>query len=383
MLFAVMFFFIGSFLCGASTSIWYLVIARAIAGIGGGGINTLTTVIISDLVPLRERGKFQGYGNIAYGLGSVVGAPVGGFLTDTIGWRFCFYINLPFLLVTLYVTTYLLTNYNLEENKEGAEAKLWQRLKKIDYAGAITIVSSVVAFLVATSLGGNIRPWSDPLVVGCLVSSIVLIVLFGIIEANWAENPLMPWHIISSRTPLACSLVNLWVVMANTAVIYITPLYLQGLLGYSPAYSGLFYLPKVVFVSLGSVLSGIYMSRTGEYIKITIISAFICLISMIMYTTWVPSTSLAYQLVAICGDGFSLGICITTTLIAMLSCVGPKEMATITSMSYLFRSVGSVIGISATSAIFQATVKAILTKQITGPNAELVNNNNNLNDVNG
>ncbi|CAO3650651.1 unnamed protein product [Cunninghamella echinulata] len=371
MLFAVSFFFIGSYLCGASTSIWYLVIARCIAGIGGGGINTLTTVIISDLVPLRERGKYQGYGNIAYGLGSVVGAPIGGFLTDTIGWRYCFYINLPFLLITLYVTTCLLTNYNLEENKEEQDMKLWQRLKKIDYAGAFTIVTAVVAFLIATSLGGNIRPWSDPLVVSCLIASAVLLVLFCIVEANWATNPLMPWPIISSRTPLSCSLANFWIVMANTAVIYITPLYFQGLLGYTPTQAGLYYIPKVIFISLGSVFCGLYMSRTGEYLKITILGAFVCLGSMIMYTFWTPSTSLAVQLLCICGDGLSLGVVITTTLIAMLSCVGSKEMATITSMSYLFRSAGGVIGISATSAIFQATVKNILTKKITGPNAEL------------
>ncbi|KAI8097466.1 major facilitator superfamily domain-containing protein [Halteromyces radiatus] len=368
LIFATTFFFVGSLLCGAANDLWTLVFARAIAGIGGGGINTLTTVMVSDLVPLRQRGTFQGYGNIAYAVGGIAGAPLGGFLTDTIGWRYCFYINLPLLLVTIYVSTCLLTNYNLEEEME---TDLWERFKKIDYLGAFTVVMAVIAFLTATSLGGNLRPWSDPLVVGCLVTAGILTILFCVVEAKWATNPLMPWHIISSQTPLACSSTNFWTVMASTGTVYIMPLYFQALLGYTPTHAGLYYLPKVLAVSLGSVLSGIYMSRTGEYIKISTFGAIACLLSMTGYACWTPSTSSSYLLLCLFGDGFSLGIILTTTLIAMLSCVESKDMATITSMSYLYRSAGGVIGISTTSAIFQAIIKTILTEKITGPDAQL------------
>ncbi|KAI8379713.1 major facilitator superfamily domain-containing protein [Radiomyces spectabilis] len=367
LMFATSVFFIGSGLCGAANSLWSLVFARAVAGIGGGGINTMTTVITSDLVPLRYRGTYQGYGNIAYAVGSVVGAPLGGFITDTIGWRYCFYINLPFLLVTIYVASCLLTNYNLAEQPS---TTLWERLKKIDYLGAITIVLSVIAFLLATSLGGNLRSWTDPLVVGCLVASIVLAVLFCIIEAKVALYPLMPWEIISSRTPLACSMTNLCTVMSSTSLIYVTPLYFQGLMGYSPTQAGLFFLPKIALVSTGSVLCGMWMSRTGEYRNITIVAAVMSFVSMIGFTCWTTTTPLWFLLICLLMDGFSMGVLITTTLIAMLSCVGQGEMATVTSMSYLFRSVGGVIGISATSAIFQAIVKSELSEKITGPNAD-------------
>lgn len=118
-----------------------------------------------------------------------------------------------------------MTNYNIIERNDNST--LTQRLKQIDYFGAITIVSAVVAFLLATSMGGNLRPWSDPLVVGCLVASVVLAVIFCIVEAKVATNPLMPWHIISSQTPFACSLTCFWVLMATTATIYLLPLYIQ------------------------------------------------------------------------------------------------------------------------------------------------------------
>ncbi|KAI8974702.1 major facilitator superfamily domain-containing protein [Pilobolus umbonatus] len=367
-LFASVVFFIGSMLCGMATDLWTLVISRAIAGIGGGGINCMTTVICTDLVPLRERGKFQGYGNIAFAVGSVIGAPLGGFISDTVGWRYCFYINLPFLIITIYVSSCLLTNYNLDE-KESPETWI-SKLKKIDYAGALSIVIAVIAFLVATTLGGNIKTWYDPLVIGFLGLSVIMVSVFCIVEAKWAETPLMPWSIITSQTPLACSLTNLWCVMSTTAMIYITPLYLQGLLGYSPSKAGLYFIPKVIFVSLGSVFSGVYMSRTGEYRNLTIITAGLSVIAMMGYTSWTPTSSTAYMLACMLLDGLSMGVVITTTLIAMLSCVGTSDMATITSMSYLFRSIGGVIGISASSAIFQGLVKSILTEKITGPDAE-------------
>lgn len=369
LLFASTVFFIGSFLCGAASNLWALVIARAIAGIGGGGINCMATVITADLVPLRERGKFQGYGNIAYAVGSVLGAPLGGFITDAFGWRLCFYINLPLLIITIYIATKLLTNYNLEE--KASDDTLSKRLKKIDYAGATTVVLAVVSFLMATSLGGNIKPWSDPIVLSCFAGSIVLAILFCIIEAKFALHPLMPWNIISSRTPLACSATNLWCLMATTALIYITPLYYQALLGYSASVAGLYVLPKVASVSFGSVMSGVYMSRTGEYKKLITCASLMSLASMIGYSLWTPQTPYYIQFLSFLGDGLSLGVVITACLIAMHSCVQQSEMATITSMSYLFRSIGGVIGISLTSAVFQGLVKKFLQESITGPDAEL------------
>lgn len=249
----------------------------------------------------------------------MLGAPLGGFINDTVGWRFCFYINLPLLILTIFVSLKLLTNYNLEENISGESFR--DRLKRIDYLGAITVVSAVICFLVATSLGGNIKPWSDPIVLGCFTGAILFAVLFCIVEAKFALHPLMPWNIISSRTPLACSMTNLWCVMATTALIYITPLYFQALLGYSPSVSGLYVLPKIISVSVGSVFAGMYMSRTGEYRKFTIFISLVALCSMIGYTTWTPSTSKIFTCLCLTGDGLAMGVIITTTLIAMHSCV--------------------------------------------------------------
>ncbi|KAG1452766.1 hypothetical protein G6F56_007734 [Rhizopus delemar] len=370
MLFATIVFFIGSAMCGASTSLWTLVISRGIAGIGGGGMNTLSAVITSDLVSLRERGKYQGYANIAYGLGSVIGAPLGGIITDSVGWRYCFYINLPLLIISLYVAGYLLTNYNLEEQDDGST--LLGRFKKIDYMGASTLISAVVCFLLATSMGGNSRSWSDPLVYGLLLASVSLSVAFCAIEKYVALNPIMPWSIISSRTPLACSLTNFFGIMCSFAMTYTTPLFFQGVLGYSSSQAGLFFLPKVASMSCGSLSSGFWMARTGEYRAFLLCTSLIACLAMIGSSLWTKDTPLPYIVACLMMDGFSSGAIVTTALVAMLSCVGSTEMATITSVSYLFRSSGGVIGISATSAIFQGLVKKVLTERIKGPDAEQI-----------
>ncbi|KAI9263380.1 major facilitator superfamily domain-containing protein [Phascolomyces articulosus] len=367
LVFATFVFFIGSFLCGAANNLWSLVIARGIAGIGGGGINTMSAVITSDMVSLRERGKYQGYANIAYGLGAVIGAPLGGFITDTVGWRFCFYINLPILLLTLYVSVGVLTNYNLEEQDD--DSTLWQRFKKIDYAGSITVVSSVVCFMLATSMGGNTRSWTDPLVIGTLAATVVFAIIFCIIEAKFAKFPIMPWHIISSRTPFSCSLANFFGVMCGFGTTFTTPLFFQGLLGYTPSQAGLFFIPKVISMSAGSLASGFYMSHTGEYRRYLLCASIMAVISMIGYSLWTPTTSYFFIIPTLMIDGFASGSIITSALVAMLSCVEQHEMATITSISYLFRSAGGVIGVSATAAIFQGTVKRILSEKITGPDA--------------
>ncbi|KAG2233448.1 hypothetical protein INT48_008854 [Thamnidium elegans] len=364
---ATVIFFIGSAMCGASTNLWALVISRAIAGIGGGGMNTMSAVITSDLVSLRERGKYQGYANIAYGLGSVIGAPLGGLITDSVGWRYCFYINLPLLIISLYVAIFLLTDYNLKEQE--VQVTMVEKFKAIDYLGAITVVTTVICFLLATSMGGNSRPWSDPLVYGLLISSVICGIIFCYVEANIALNPLMPWPIISSRTPLACSLTNFFVIMCSFALTYTTPLFFQGVLGYSSSQSGIFFLPKILAMSIGSLASGFWMSRTGEYKKFITVCSLISFVSMIGTSLWTRDTPLVFIVICLLLDGYSSGAIITTALIAMLSCVGSTEMATITSISYLFRSAGGVIGISATSAIFQSVVKKLLTERIHGPDA--------------
>jgi len=361
-------FFIGSLLCGAAPNFWSLVAARVVAGIGGGGLNTMSSIVTSDLVSLRDRGKYQGYGNLSYALGSVIGAPLGGFITDYYNWRWTFYINLPLLMLTFYVTGVYIQNYNIKREDDGSFHYL-KKLRNVDWLGATTLVISVSLFMLATSLGGNSLAWSHPLVIGSLAGSAVMIIVFTVIEANFAKNPIMPWHIITQRTPLASSLTNFWGMMSSMSLVFLVPLYFQAILGFSASKSGIYMLPKIISSSAGSLIAGYYMSHTGRYQAFSICSGISLVLGTIVICTWRPGVSVAWMILGCTLDGYALGSLLTTTLVTLLAAVDVKDSATIISVSYLFRTTGGVLGVSTCQGVFQAVLKTQLIQKVTGPDA--------------
>ncbi|KAI8061714.1 major facilitator superfamily domain-containing protein [Gongronella butleri] len=368
--FAVSIFFIGSLLCGVANNLWTLVFARTVAGIGGGGLNTVSAVITSDLVSLRERGTFQGYANIFFAAGGIIGAPLGGLLCDTIGWRFCFYLNIPILLGPLYASFFKISNYNL---KEDDRRSFREKIGELDSAGAVLVAGSVLTIMTATSLGGNSREWSDPVVVALATTGIVFGIAFVFVEKYHARFPIMPYHIISQRTPFTSALVNFFTLASAMTNTFVLPLYLQVLRGYTPAHSGLFFLPRVIGGSAGSLYAGYHMRKHGEYRKFIIFCSVLLLLAGICITSWDVDTPAMLTLPVFVMDGYSQGGIITASLIAMLSCVQRQDMATMTSISYLFRTTGSVIGVSLSQAIFQGVVKTLLVEQLAGvPNADSI-----------
>ncbi|KAJ2956434.1 hypothetical protein NQZ79_g7698 [Umbelopsis isabellina] len=365
-------FFLGSLLCGAAPNFWSLVAARVVAGIGGGGLNTMSSIVTSDLVSLRDRGKYQGYGNISFALGSVIGAPLGGFITDYYSWRWTFYINLPLLFLTFYVTGVYIQNYNIQRHLDGS-FHILKKLRQVDWLGATTLIISVTLFMLATSLGGNSMRWSHPLVIGSLVGSTVMLLVFVAIEAKHAKNPIMPWHIITQRTPLASSFTNFWALMSSMSLIFLVPLYFQSVLGFTASRAGIYMLPKIISSSAGSLIAGYYMAHTGSYKAYSICSGICLVLGTIVISSWHPGVSVPWMILGNALDGYALGSLLTTTLTTLLAAVQVKDSATIISVSYLFRTTGGVLGVSTCQGVFQAVLKSQLFQKITGPgSAEII-----------
>ncbi|KAI8584312.1 hypothetical protein K450DRAFT_219276 [Umbelopsis ramanniana AG] len=368
LLFASSTFFIGSLLCGAAPNFWFLVAARVVAGIGGGGMNTMSSIVTSDLVSLRDRGKYQGYGNLSYALGSVIGGPLGGFITDYYNWRWTFYINLPLLFLTFYVTGVHIKNYNVKREADGSFHYL-SKLREVDWVGAVTLVISVALFMLATSLGGNSLPWSHPLVIGSLSGSAAGVILFTVVEAKYAKYPIMPWHIITQRTPLASSFTNFWSLMCSMSLVFLVPLYFQSILGFSASKAGVYMLPKILASSAGSLIAGYYMSHTGRYKGFCICSGISLILGAAIITSWTPQSSAWWMALGNILDGYALGSLLTTTLVSLLAAVEVKDSATIISISYLFRTTGGVLGVSTCQGVFQAVLKTQLVEKVKVPNA--------------
>lgn len=215
----VSFFFVGSWFCGAARTMIELSIARAVAGLGGGGLMCMASVVIHDLIPMRQRGQYQSYVNMTQMVGTAIGAPAGGWINDTLGWRYCFYINLPPCMAILYIYIKRLNNYNLKKSND-QEEKWWT---KLDFVGAFILLVANVSFVTGTSFGGNTRDWDDPMIVSVLVLAGLAFFAFFVYEFRWAKHPLLSPALVRDRNVIGSCASNYFLWGTTMAISYLMP----------------------------------------------------------------------------------------------------------------------------------------------------------------
>ncbi|KAI9260460.1 major facilitator superfamily domain-containing protein [Helicostylum pulchrum] len=362
------FFLIGSGLCGMANSMVQMSIARAIAGLGGGGLMTMASVVIHDLIPMRSRGKYQSYVNMAQTVGTTVGAPLGGFINDYVGWRYCFYLNLPPCFFILYIYVYKLENYNLVR---GARARdnLSKKLEQIDFVGAILLLIANLSFVTGASLGGNTHDWNDPVIVALLSSAVSFFFFFGIYEFNWAKHPLVSRSLIKNRNVVAVCLNNFFLCSSTMTFTYLIPQYFMGVLGYSASSAGLWVLPRTAMVAFGCWLAGKYLGVTGRYKNLLVSILVLQVLAAVGTLSWKIDTSIPFRLLCMNVEGFCFGVVLVATMVALVADITHLETASATSMIFLCRSTGWLSGSTVTAAILQSSFKKNLSKRITGPEA--------------
>ena len=207
-------FMFGCLGCGLAPSMAVLDIARALTGLGGGGLITMATIINSDIIPLRNRGMYQAVQNGLHGFGAVCGASMGGVIADTIGWRWCFLCQVPVSLTGLIVAYFVIENPPMQEDAEGSQS-VW---RQIDLSGALLLVLGLSVQLAALSLGGNQYPWSDSRVIFCLVASVIILAIFVLVELRTRALPVMPMHMLRGKAVISNMVSNVLVGMSSYAV---------------------------------------------------------------------------------------------------------------------------------------------------------------------
>lgn len=311
LLFGYLIFGIGSMMCGFARSIGELIAARAFAGVGGGGMTVCVSIMLSDVVGLRERGTWQGYINIVYASGAAAGAPLGGLLAETIGWRWSFIAQGPLCLVALLAVAFTLQLPKQEDSH-------WkEKLARVDFLGALILIVAIFGLLVGLDRGSNIG-WSNPLTIAGLCTS-SLFVVFVLVEKYVAKHPFAPGHIILDRSLVACYLCNFFAFGGWLAALFFIPLYWQVTYGYGAAQAGLLLVPSIICGVSGSLFSGIYMKRTAKYYWITVIaySNLTVGLSVVLLFAGLVTRSLPIMVVGTCLCAFSNGIGVTTTLIGL------------------------------------------------------------------
>ncbi|CEL57819.1 Multidrug resistance protein fnx1 OS=Schizosaccharomyces pombe (strain 972 / ATCC 24843) GN=fnx1 PE=2 SV=2 [Rhizoctonia solani AG-1 IB] len=373
MLLALSLFGTGTLLCGLATSMEFLIFARAVAGMGGGGVMTgqssFSSISVTDIIPLKQRGLYQGLANILFGLGSGIGGPVGGWINDTFGWRTAFLIQIPILVLSAVVITFKV-NIKLPETKQTTR----QKLARIDYAGSFTLVVCVGSLLLGLSLKtGEDLEWNSPTVVGLLCLSAVFAIAFVSVEAKWAPEPVMPMRLLTMRTPFFVALSNFCVSCYAFSTLYNVPLYFSAVRLNSASESGKYLCVRrcAPYAKVNhSVFAGWMMRKTGKLYWLTIVSATGALLSAILISFWNKSTHHLHLWLDIMFGGFGMSSLVTSTLIALIASVDKKDYAVATGISYLFRTTGQVLGVSLSGALVQAVLVSSLRKGIQGPDAE-------------
>jgi predicted MFS family arabinose efflux permease len=311
LLFAYLIFGIGATACGFARTIGELIAARAFAGIGGGGMSVCTSIMLSDVLPLRERGTWQGYINLVYAVGASAGAPLGALLVESIGWRWSFIGQGPICLLAFIAVA---TALHLPKQEDSH----WkEKLAKIDFLGALVLIIAILGLLVGLDRGSNIG-WSDPITIAGLCTT-PLFIVFVLIEKYVAKHPFAPGHIILDRSLVACYLCNFFAFGGWLAALFFLPLYWQVTGGYSASLAGLLLVPSIISGVTGSLFSGIYMKRTAKYYWITVIaySHLTIGLSLVLLFAGTIITSIPVMVVATCICSFSNGVGVTTTLIGL------------------------------------------------------------------
>jgi EmrB/QacA subfamily drug resistance transporter len=336
---AIVIFLAGSICSGISHSMIELIAFRSVQGLGGGGLMVGTQAIVGDIVPPRDRGRYQGLFGAVFGVASIAGPLLGGVFVEQLSWRWIFYINVPIGAVALAVVA------------SRVPGQLRRVHHVIDYLGTVVLVLATSALVLFTSLGGTTYAWGSPTIIGLGVAGAVLVALFVVVERR-AIEPVLPLHLFKNRSFSVTSVVGFIVGFAMFGAITYLPAFFQIVRGQSPTISGLQLLPLMVGMLTVSIASGQIISRTGRYRFFPIAGTALIAVGLLLLSRMGIGTSEAVQAIYMLVLGLGLGAVMQVLVLIVQNSVPYSELGVATSGATFFRSIGGSFGAAIFGAIF-------------------------------
>ncbi len=336
---AISIFVVGSMLCGISTSMYELAAFRAVQGLGAGGLMSMALAIIGDIVPPRERAKYQGYFLAVFGTSSVLGPVIGGLLAGQssilgiTGWRWVFYINVPLGIIALVVVWRVL---NLP---------VYRREARVDWWGAALLSIGLVPLLIIAEQG-RVWGWSSPGALACYAVGVLGVVAFILVEIKMGDDALIPMRFFRNRLFSLCIAVSVVAGAAMFGGISLLPQYLQVVKGSSPTLAGYQTLPLVGALMISSIVSGRMISKTGRYKIFPVVGTALMAIAMFLFHYVQADTPLWQTMVVMALFGTGLGAMMQPLTLAIQNAMPPKDMGVSTSAATFFRQIGATLGVA-------------------------------------
>ncbi|KAH7327133.1 major facilitator superfamily domain-containing protein [Rhexocercosporidium sp. MPI-PUGE-AT-0058] len=368
-------FAVGSVGCGIGQAMWQVIAGRVVAGLGAAGMTVIVSILITDLVPLIQVASWRSYVNVVATIGRSIGGPLGGYLADTVGWRWSFIgqgpiIGLAIILVALRLPSHTSPPISPPQHQNSKPPSKSQpsKLHRVDFIGALLLALAIVSLLGALSLGGQDLPWSHPVVIGLGAGSIVLGGAFVAWEVYGAIEPVFPPSLIVKRDVATAYGIITLQAAAQLAMMYTIPLFFRTTLSSSNTTAGSHLFPAVLGNTLGGLLSGLYISRTGQYKPLSLVAALSSSLSyFLLIIRWTANRDINWlESLEIVPGGFGTGIAFSATFIGLGASVGRGEMAMATSGLYLCSGLGMVLGVAGASAVQIGSLKTLLIEALNG-----------------